>query len=73
MKLAAGAIVLAALLLSNVVAGGVFLVLWPLIRPADEIAELIAAALLGVVSVACAYFFIVGAMSQIPSWFNRKP
>lgn len=72
MKILAGAAVLTALLLANVVAAGVFLVLWPIARPASEAGEVVATITFGIISVACAYFFVVGAMQQIPRWLNRR-
>lgn len=71
--LAGGAAFVAILFLANVVAAGVFLALWPIVRPADELVAVIAAALVGIVSVACAYFFIVGVMVKIPRWLSKQP
>lgn len=70
--LVGAAVFLAVLLLANVVGGGVFLVLWPALRPADETGEIVAGIAVGIVSVACAYFFVVGAMQQIPRWLDRR-
>ncbi len=75
-NLAGGAAFVAVLILANVVGAGVFLVLWPLVKPitaGNDWAELVAAALLGAISVACAYFFLAGALAQIPRWMNRRP
>lgn len=74
MKIAAGAIVLAALLLANVVAGGVYLVLWPIASSisADGTYTVIAAFLIGILAVGCAVAFMIGVMSHIPRWLAKR-
>lgn len=64
--LAGGTAFLVVILLANVVAAGVFMVLWPIIQPTDDTSEVIAATILGIVSVTCAFFFTAGIMAQIP-------
>lgn len=59
-------------MLAQVVAGSVFIVLWPLVRPTDEMGQILAALLLGAASVACAYYFIAGALFKIPRWLNTR-
>lgn len=68
-KLAAGGLILAVFLLANVVAGGVLIVLWPLVRGWDELAPL-GVFLIGLLAVACALLFALGALHHLPRLFR---
>ena len=77
-NLAAGTIVIAALVLANVVAGGVYLVLGPLLdHLSDGPGKLIGLILVGALGAACSIFFFKGFMSSAPAWLEawrrRKP
>ncbi len=65
--LGAGAVVLSAFILANVVAGGVYLVLFPLVRDhlRDEFAVLAGAMAVGAIAVACAVFFMLGFLRVV--------
>lgn len=69
----AGTFVVGALLLANVVGAGVFLVLVPIARAVpDELAQLGALLLVGLVAVACSVLFLFGC-AQVARRRPLKP
>jgi hypothetical protein len=57
-------------LLSNVVAAGVVLVLWPLAKALPHDWLLPAAFAVGLVAVVCACLFVLGALRHLPRFFR---
>lgn len=72
MKLAFAAALVVVFVFANVVAGGVFLVLGPLVPRDNDMVTLGGFALVGLVAVGCALLFTVGALRQIPRFINRS-
>lgn len=70
--LAGGAAVLSLFILANVVAAGVFVVLGPLVPSGDDAIVVAGMVTIGVIAVACALLFFLGAVRQIPPWMNRR-
>lgn len=69
-----GLLVVVVLMLANVVAAGIFLVLWPLARQLEETGQVIAAAAIGALAIACALLFLKGFISTVPAWLQaRRP
>lgn len=67
-----GLVVLTAFFLANVVAAGVYLVLWPLLEPRwdNEIYKFTSIVLIGALAAACAVFFFKGFTSSVLRWFK---
>lgn len=74
-KLLAGALVLAVFLAAQALGAGVFLLLFPLVSALGEEVQIPVVAVIGCLSVACAVFFVIWAMRQIPRFLNyfRRP
>lgn len=71
MKIVAGAVIIIALLLANVVAAGVFLVLGPLVPRGDDAVATVGMLAVGIVAVGCALLFLLGALRNVPRWLQR--
>lgn len=71
---AAGLLLIAILAMANVVSAGVYLALWPTAAEifSDETYAVAAAFVIGILAVASALLFLLGALYCLPRWLAER-